>query len=107
MKKITSIFYWAAFANILILGLPLIAGFSLVFIYGHYKYADSGSPFYYIGIGLMLLGWCFLALSKWDQIRRGDLMSWGVSGRKNQLLYRISYLTIFVGYLICTFSGRL
>jgi hypothetical protein len=107
MGKEKSIFYWAAAGNFLILGLPLIVAFTLTFVLSLAKFADASSLFFYVGIALMFTGWGMLVISKWDQVKRGDLVSWGITNQKRRLLYIFSYLTMLVGYLVTTFSGRL
>ena len=107
MEKKRSIFYWAAVGNFLILGLPLLVAFALTFIIGLSQYANTSSPFFYVGIALMFSGWGMLVFSKWDQVKRGDLLSWGISNPRMRLLYSLSYVSMFVGYLVTTFSDRL
>lgn len=57
----------------------------------------------------MFLGWCLLIRSKWDQVRRGDVINFGVSSDRPMMrsLYRLSYFVMVSGALITCFSGSI
>ena len=107
--KERSPFYKTAAGNFLIILIPVATAFALAFALGLAKYADAHSPLFYIGIGLIVIGWCLLVRSKWDQIRRGELCTFGVSKTHPSMrgLYWLAYITMIVGWLIATFSGQL
>jgi hypothetical protein len=109
MNNGKSVFYKAAAGNFVIVVLPIIVAFILAFVFGLARFADATSPFFYGGIGLMAVGWLLLVRSKWDQIRSGEIWTFGVSQANNKmrLLYRLSYAVMIVGYLVSTFSGQL
>lgn len=92
--------------SMVVFGLPL-AALVLAVVLTLAQHADSRSPYFYVGIALMLIGWCLLLYSKWDQIRKGQLLKFGVSNPKMRLLYGLSYATMLAGYLLSTFSGTL
>ena len=108
MKK-ESLFYKLAAANGLIIVLPVIIAFTLTVVLSLAKYADAGSPFFFLGIALMVVGWCLLLRSKWPQIRQGQIWTFGISESNSNMrhCYRLGYAMIILGWLVCTFSGYL
>ena len=109
MNKGKSIFYKAAAGNFLLIIFPVLVALILAFVVGLARFADTRSSFFYLGVGFMAIGWCLLVRSKWDQIRHGELWTFGLSHshQKMRLRYRLSYVIMIVGYLISTFSGRM
>jgi formate hydrogenlyase subunit 3/multisubunit Na+/H+ antiporter MnhD subunit len=94
----------AAVGNFALAGFPFVTGFVAVMSLG----ADATKSSFYFGIATMILGWLILVASKWDQVRKGDIWTFGVSKDRPQMrrYYYLSYLVMFLGWLIACLSGR-
>ncbi|MGE0526864.1 MAG: hypothetical protein AB7G93_23495 [Bdellovibrionales bacterium] len=92
----------------IVFGLPIAAGFIAVFLTHVTRWTDSSSPYFWVGIGGMLVGYGILVYSKWDQIKRGNFFSWGVTSGSatRRALYAASYCLMVFGFLLAGFSGR-
>lgn len=93
--------------NGIILLLPVFFGFILTFVIGLSRFATTDSSYFYLGILLMALGWLMLVWSKWDQVRRGEVFTWGLSNEKMGFVYFWSYVLMVAGYLVSTFSATI
>jgi hypothetical protein len=104
-----SIFYRAALGNWMTVILPILLSGTMAFVMKLSSFADPESIFFYIGIGLMFIGWCLLVRAKWDQVRRGDIFSFGISRSRPEMkrLYRFSYVVMIAGWLLACFSGAI
>lgn len=104
-----SIFYRASLGNSLFVVIPVLAAFILGMVLSLSSLADSRSPFFYAGIALMIVGWGLLVRSKWDQVRKGDVWSFGISKDHPEMkwLYRCSYAVMISGWLMACLSGLL
>jgi|GEM_PF-5184276 len=102
-----SIFKNAAFGNSLLFALPIgILGF-LLLAFLMSSNVDPSSPLFYIGLVMMIAGYGMLVRSKWDQLRKCDFTSYGISKSRPQMqrLYRLSYVCMIGGWLIVCLSG--
>lgn len=93
---------------VIVFGFPFAALFTVLLTHMT-RAADADTPQFWIGIGGMLFGYALLVCAKWDQIRRGDFFSWGLS-TKNPLmktLYILSYCSMAIGFFLAAFSGSL
>ncbi len=93
---------------LIVFGLPITAGFIAILMAQVTRWVDASSPFFWLGIAAMILGYILLVYTKWDQIKRGDFFSWGVTGGSGarKLLYVGSYCLMVFGFLIAGYSGR-
>jgi len=67
----------------------------------------SDTSFFYFGLGLLISGWCFLVWSKWDQLRKGDLRTFGAGAMpKAHRLYVLGYRMMLIGFFISLFAVR-
>jgi hypothetical protein len=70
-------------------------------------FADPNSIPFYCGISILLVGWCLLVQSKWHQVRKGDLLTFGISAShpEMRIRYRMSYIIMIFGSILACFSG--
>lgn len=57
---------------LIVFGLPITAGFIAILMAQVTRWVDASSPFFWLGIAAMILGYILLVYTKWDQIKRGD-----------------------------------
>jgi hypothetical protein len=100
-------FKTAAYVNIIFLFSPFLMAFTAVIVMSLARFTDINSPFFYLGIVSMLTGWALLVRSKWDQVRKGDLLTWGITKDhpEMRMLYHMSYVVMIAGWLVACFSG--
>jgi hypothetical protein len=103
-----SIFHREAKLQAAVLFALPIAAFVFVTAAEFSRSADSSSPYFWIGIGLMILGYILLAYTKRDQIKRRDFFTWGltVQSRALKALYILSYAIMISGFLLAGASDR-
>lgn len=99
----------AKFQTLLIFGFAIIALILSVLLPWLMRPADAASPYFWLGLVGMVVGYGMLVRAKWSQIRGGDFFSWGISSdsRNRKLIYFLSYPTMIVGLLMACFSGQL
>ena len=78
-----------------------------VFAFAMSGHADATSPLFYIGISIMILGGALLLRAKRDQLRRGDVWTFGMSKAYPGMrkLYWTSYAVMVVGWILACISG--
>jgi len=91
-------FRHTAWGNLIVLAGPMIIAFVTAMSFQ----PRSDTLSFYLGIGLMIVGWFVLVASKWDQVSKGDFWTFGVSKDKPKMrvLYVLSYFVMVFGWLM-------
>lgn len=71
--------------------------------------ADAITLWFWVGLLAMIAGYSALVRSKWDQIQKGDLFSWGLSASARHLrpLYISAHLMMAGGFLLAGAAGQM
>ena len=104
----SSQFKSSALGNLFLLIGPILGVIYLAIAAALVQNVNPHGAVFFSGLGVMVAGVCSLVRSKWDQIKIGNLLTWGISKDfpRMKKFHRAGYALIILGWLMLVFSGQ-